>query len=76
MGLLASPFANDLGVVSGNDVPQVGHCPVADLDRLAIQHLLAGVARQKALVQDLHSPQSLQSLHILHSLHSLHSMHI
>ena len=37
-GLGGVALADDLGVVGGNDVPQVGHRPEADLDGVTIQH--------------------------------------
>ena len=36
----------------GDDVPQIGHRLVANLDGLTIEHLVAWVARRAALVQD------------------------
>ena len=51
-GLSGVTLANDLAVVVGDDVPKIGHRPVADLDGLAIQHLVARVCRREALVQD------------------------
>ena len=55
-GLGGVTLANDLAVVVGDDVPKIGHRPVADLDGLAIQHLVARVCRREALVQDGHQP--------------------
>ena len=46
-------FANDLRVVAGDDVAQVGHRPVGHLDRLPVENLVTRMAGGEALVQDL-----------------------
>ena len=50
-GLLA--FADDLRIVAGNDVAEVGQGPVGDLHCLPVEGLVARVTRREALVQDL-----------------------